>query len=64
MELSEAANQNRILTQQIVLYSEATGQGRSGAPAKILKAVEAHDKLLQIIKNGGNTGIYDDSKDV
>lgn len=62
--LSQVAERNKLLTQQIALYSEAFSKGTPGTSAKLTQAINEHENQLQIIKEGGNPGFLEESKHV
>jgi methyl-accepting chemotaxis protein len=62
--LSQVAERNKLLTQQIALYSEAFSKATPGASDKLNQAIDEHESLLQVIKEGGNPVFLGGSKHV
>ena len=51
--LAEIAKDNKVLSQQIALYSEVAAKGETGAGDKLKALLQQYETNLNIIKNGG-----------
>lgn len=51
--LVDLAHENKVLTQQIALYSQAIAAGEAGAAEKMNRQIEHYESNIGLIKNGG-----------
>lgn len=62
--LTQVCERNNLLTQQIAFYSQAVSLGKTEASSRLTKAVDEHEELLQIIKDGGTPTFMAETKHV